>query len=53
MNLLVNAVSGPGALLGNLLCAVTHLLDIGGPLSAINNLLTTVNNILSGLLGSL
>ncbi len=53
VNLLVNAVPGPGNLLGNLLCAVTNLLNTGGPLSAVNNLLGTVNNVLSGLLGGL
>ena len=42
----VTAQSGPGNLLGNLLCAVTHLLDNGGPLSGIAGLL---NNLLSHL----
>ncbi len=53
VNLNVNAQPGPGNLLGNLLCAVTNLLDTGGPLSAVTNLLGTVNNVLSGLLGGL
>jgi hypothetical protein len=35
----ITAQSGPGNLLGNLLCAVTHLLDSNGPLSAIQHLL--------------
>ena len=39
----VTAQSGPGNLLGNLLCAVAHLLDNGGPLSGIAGLL---NNLL-------
>lgn len=43
----ITAVPGSGKLLGNLLCAVTHLLDKGGPLSALTNLL----NRLLGLLG--
>jgi len=45
----LNAVSGAGNLLGNLLCAVTGLLDGFGLLSAITQLLDTVNNILAGL----
>jgi hypothetical protein len=42
----VRAERGPGNLLGNLLCAVTGLLDGGGPLAAIDNLLRQVNRIL-------
>lgn len=42
----VTAVPGAGNLLGNLVCAVSHLLDNGGPLSGIANLL---NNLLSRL----
>ena len=49
----ITAVPGPGNLLGNLLCTVTHLLDspgVGGGLSnAIANLLSTINGLLSGL----
>lgn len=49
----ITAVPGPGNLLGNLLCSVTHLLDspgLGGGLSnAITNLLNTINNLLAGL----
>lgn len=45
----INAVPGPGALLGNLLCAVLHLLDGPGALAAILNLLGQVNQILAGL----
>lgn len=42
----LDAVSGAGNLLGNLLCAVTGLLDGNGPLTAINRLLGVINNIL-------
>ena len=38
----IDAQSGPGNLLGNLLCAVAHLLDNGGPLTAIANLLNQI-----------
>src|SRR5262252_4261547 len=38
----ISAVSGPGNLLGNLLCAVAHLLDQGGPLQNIVNLLNQI-----------
>jgi hypothetical protein len=38
----IDAQSGPGNLLGNLLCAVANLLNGGGPLSAIANLLNQV-----------
>jgi len=54
VHLNITAVSGSGALLGNLLCALTHLLDQQSPLqTAVTNLLNTINNLLSGLLGSL
>jgi hypothetical protein len=42
----VAAQPGPGNLLGNLLCAVAHLLDNNGPLSGIVGLL---NNLLGHL----
>jgi hypothetical protein len=42
----IDAESGPGNLLGNLLCAVTGLLDNGGPLEGIINLLNAINNLL-------
>ena len=45
----VNAVTGPGNLLGNLLCALLGLLDITALLTAITQLLETINNILAGL----
>jgi hypothetical protein len=44
----IDAVSGPGNLLGNLLCSVAHLLD-GGNLNALANLL---NQLLGSLLGT-
>jgi len=45
------AQSGAGNLLGNLLCAVANLLNGGGPLGAIANLLNQILAILNGLLG--
>ena len=45
----MNAESGAGNLLGNLLCAVVGLLDGFALLSAITQLLDTINNILAGL----
>jgi hypothetical protein len=44
----IDAVSGPGNLLGNLLCAVTGLLD-GGPLASIFRLIDNINRILDGI----
>ena len=38
----IDAQSGPGNLLGNLLCAVAHLLDSGGPLTTLINLLNQI-----------
>jgi hypothetical protein len=38
----ITAVSGAGNLLGNLLCAVAHLLDGGGPLSNLTGLLNNI-----------
>jgi hypothetical protein len=50
----ITAVSGAGNLLGNLLCAVAGLLDQPGPLAnLLNQILGTLNQILSGLLGGL
>jgi hypothetical protein len=46
----IDAESGPGNLLGNLLCAVVGLLDQGGPL---NNLLNQLINLLNQILGQL
>ena len=42
----ITAQSGPGNLLGNLLCAVSHLLDSNGALTALSTLL---NHILGAL----
>jgi hypothetical protein len=49
----LNAVTGSGNLLGNLLCAVTGLLDGVGFLASIGQLLDSINNILDGLSGLL
>ena len=38
----IDAQSGPGNLLGNLLCAVDHLLDGGGPLTVLVGLLNQI-----------
>jgi hypothetical protein len=46
VHLTIDAQSGPGNLVGNLVCAVTHLLDNGGPLAGVANLL---NNIIAHL----
>ena len=45
----INAVTGAGNLLGNLLCALLGLLDGIALLSIITQLLDTINNILAGL----
>ncbi|HET9084529.1 MAG TPA: hypothetical protein VFN41_09025 [Candidatus Limnocylindrales bacterium] len=45
----IDAQSGPGNLLGNLLCAVAGLLDGGGPLTGIAALLNQILGILQGL----
>jgi hypothetical protein len=42
----ITAQPGPGQLLGNLLCAVAHLLDNNGPLTGVSALL---NRLLGGL----
>ncbi len=49
VHLEIDAESGPGNLLGNLLCAVAGLLDGAGPLGAIANLLNQILAILQGL----
>lgn len=46
INLNITAQPGPGNLLGNLLCDVANLLNNGGPLTSITNLL---NQLLGGL----
>jgi hypothetical protein len=48
VHLNITAQPGPGNLLGNLLCAVVHLLD-GGNSSAVTQLV----NLINGILGSL
>jgi len=45
----ISAQAGPGNLLGNLLCAVVHLLDGPGILAAIANILNQINAILGAL----
>jgi len=45
----ITAVPGPGNLLGNLLCAVAHLLDGTGGLAGLTNLLAQINAILTSL----
>jgi hypothetical protein len=42
----IDAQSGPGNLLGNLLCAVAGLLDQGGPLTGLAGLLNNILRIL-------
>lgn len=46
VTLTITAVSGPGNLLGNLLCSVAHLLDSGASATALANAL---NKLLGGL----
>ena len=42
----IDAQSGPGNLLGNLLCAVAGLLDAGGPLTGLVSLLNNILRVL-------
>jgi hypothetical protein len=44
----ITGVTGPGRLLGNLLCALAGLLDPPGPLAAILNLIDRINQLLGG-----
>ncbi len=47
VHLTITAQPGPGNLLGNLLCAVTHLLDnTGAPTAGLQNLLNRLNGLL-------
>jgi len=46
----ISAQSGPGNLLGNLLCAVTNLLN-GGSTSALSNVLNQVLQAITNILG--
>jgi len=51
VSLLVEAVPGAGALVGNLLCGITNLLNGGAGLGGLlTNLLTAIANLLNGLL---
>ena len=53
VSLLVEAVPGAGALVGNLLCGITNLLNGGlglGLGGLLTNLLTAIANLLNGLL---
>jgi hypothetical protein len=43
----ITAQSGPGNLLGNLLCAVAHLLDNNGPLNGLTGLLNRILGLLT------
>jgi hypothetical protein len=45
----ITAQTGANNLLGNLLCALTGLLDLPGAISAILNLISQINTLLSGL----
>lgn len=45
----ITGATGAGNLLGNLLCAITGLLDLPGAIAAVTNILSNINNILSGL----
>jgi hypothetical protein len=42
IDLVITATAAPGNLLGNLLCAVAHLLDSNGGLAALTNLLNQI-----------
>lgn len=46
VHLEITAQQAPGNLLGNLLCAVAHLLDGGGPLGALAGLLNNILRVL-------
>ena len=48
----ITGQTGAGNLLGNLLCALTGLLDLPGALAAITQILGSINNILSGITGA-
>jgi hypothetical protein len=47
----ITAESGANNLLGNLLCALTGLLDIGGAFAAITSLIDSINNLLGAIGG--
>jgi hypothetical protein len=48
VHLNITAQPGPGNLLGNLLCAVTHLLDGSGSNAGLQNLLNRLTSLLGG-----
>jgi len=48
----ITGQTGAGNLLGNLLCALTGLLDIPGAIAAITNIIGSINGLLSGLTGA-
>jgi hypothetical protein len=50
IEVLVEAIPGGGALLGNLLCAVTRILDPGGPVTQPPGILTRILNALLAIL---
>ncbi len=47
----ITAESGANNLLGNLLCALTGLLDIPGAIAAVTNLIQSINNLLGSIGG--
>ena len=49
VHLNITAQQGPGNLLGNLLCAVAHLLDGNGSANALQQLVNRLNQIVAGL----
>jgi hypothetical protein len=49
VHLTITAVPGPGNLLGNLLCAVTHLLDGNASGNVLQGLINLINQILGNL----
>jgi hypothetical protein len=49
VHLTITAQSGPGNLVGNLLCTVTHLLDTGAVPGLIQQLIDLINQLLGGL----
>jgi hypothetical protein len=49
VHLTITAQQGPGNLLGNLLCAIAHLLDSSASGTALNQLVTLLNHLLASL----
>jgi hypothetical protein len=52
VHLLLEAIPGAGNLLGNLLCGVAGLLDLGGLNGLLSGLLTAITNLLNSLIGA-